>query len=141
MANHDALSGEDEARLEQARAWVKGHFTEGADQKYAMLDDKLRVLDAILANDWVSLDETWKLQALGVTFGDALAEKLMLDWVVVHDEIGRDPALNWPGNSLLCYPLTMIAKRIEAGQRVDVYDLFRNTEQVLCDAAFSGRYV
>jgi len=120
----EPLGPEDLANLDAARAWVKGHFTENQDEKYAPIEGKLRVIDAILGNGWIELSETRKLQSLGVAFGDAIAQKLMLDWVMVDDEFGRSPALNWPGSSLICSPVTMISKRVEEGERVDVYDLF-----------------
>ena len=43
---------------------------------------------------------------------------------MVEDEQGRDPALRLKGTSVLLFPMTMIAKRIERGEAVDVYDLF-----------------
>ena len=133
------LKSEELERIESARAWVKGHFTERAEEKYGALDDRLRVIEAILANGWVERSETWKLQALGIAFGDALAQRLMLEWVTVEDEYGRDPALSWPGTSILCYPQTMISKRIERGERVDVRKLFDTTCAELSEMAFSGR--
>jgi hypothetical protein len=65
-----------------------------------------------------------KLQSLGIALGDALAQKLGLQWVAVQDEYGRDPALRLEGTSVLLFPLTMISKRIERGEDVDVYQLF-----------------
>jgi len=135
-----ALTADDEDRLERARTWVKGHFTELTEEKYDTLDDKLRVIDAILSQHWLSADQTAELQCLGVTFGDAIAQKLMLEWVIVEDEYGRDPAVNWPGTTILCHTLTMISKRVEDGEEVDVYDLFESTVERLKELAFSGRY-
>ena len=135
------LRAEESERIEAARIWVKGHFNNGSDERYAPLEGKLYLIETILKNGWVERTETWKLQALGIAFGDALAQKLMLDWVTVDDEYGCDPALNWPGTSLYSYPLTMISKRIERGEDVDVRELFNATCSQLTDMAFSGRYV
>jgi hypothetical protein len=132
------LTEEDKQNLDAARTWVKGHFTENADEKYEPVDGKLRVIDAILANKWVNASETDKLQALGVALGDALAQELLLDWVVIDDELGRSPCLSWPGTSINCYPLTMISKRIEDGEDVSVYDLFDGMCARLREMAFSG---
>ena len=143
MVNEDPipLRAEERERIEAARAWIKGHFNSAADERYATLEDKLLVIDTILRNDWVNHDETWKLQALGIAFGDALAQKLMLDWVTVDDEYGCDPALNWPGTSVYSYPLTIISKRIERSEHVDVQELFDGTCLLLNEMGFSGRYV
>jgi hypothetical protein len=69
-------------------------------------------------------NETWKLQSLGITFGDALAQKMRLRWVAVADQYGRDPALRDPGTTMVIFPLTAISKRVARGETVDIRDLF-----------------
>ena len=140
-ADHMLLSDADSDWLEGARAWVKGHFTDHAEEKYSSVSGKLRLIDAILTNGWVLADETWKLQALGAAFGDALSQELLLDWVSVEDELGATAALNWPGTSVLSFPLTMIAKRIERAEQIDAHVLFDEACENLRDMAFSGRLV
>src|SRR5262252_9593372 len=95
----EPLNPDDIADLEAKRTWVRGHYDEVARGKYDTLDEKLRLLDAILQNKWIAPDETLKLQCLGVTFGDALAQNLGLTWVAVEDQYGRDPALVLDGSS------------------------------------------
>ena len=138
---HEPLDADESNRLESSRAWVKGHFTDGAEEKYESISGKLRIVDAVLKNGWVDPTETWKLQSLGVALGDALAQELMLDWVLVDDELGRSPALNWPGTSVYSFPTTMISKRVERGEAVDVYELFNSARDNLRDMSFSGRYL
>jgi hypothetical protein len=135
------LLAADEDNLDRARDWVMGHFTEVADEKYAPIDGKLRVIDAILSEGWIDPGETAKLQSLGAAFGDAIAQRLLMEWVVVEDEYGRSPALRWPGTTVICSPLTMISKRIEDGEIVDVYELFDGICTRLREMAFSARYV
>ena len=137
---HASLTGTDIASLEMARNWVKGHFTEDADAKYEPIGGKLRVLDTILANQWFEPVGTIKLQWLGVAFGDAIAQKLMLDWVVIDDAYGRTTSLNWPGTRIYCHPLTMISKRVEDGDVVDVHDLFDLLCRRLSAMAFSPKW-
>jgi hypothetical protein len=43
---------------------------------------------------------------------------------MVEDEYGRDPALRYKDTTLLVFPQTMISKRIEDGEGVDVRELF-----------------
>ena len=138
---HEPLSPDDQQNLAEARQWLKDHFTDDQDQKYEPVEGKLRLLEAILDNGWVEPSETWKLQALGICLGDALAQKLLLNWVLVDDDYGRSPALNWPGTTIYSFPQTMISKRIEQGEAVDVRALFDDTVQMLADMSFSGRYV
>jgi hypothetical protein len=52
-----------------------------------------------------------------------------MEWVIVEDSVGRDPALRAPGTSIIVYPLTMIAKRVERGESVDVFALFDDVSQ------------
>jgi Domain of unknown function (DUF3806) len=120
----EALNANDFANIEAKRAWVRGHFDESAQHKYALLEEKLRLLDTILQNKWIAPDETLKLQCLGIAFGDALAQKLGLTWVAVEDEYGRDPALTLEGTTLKIFPLTSISKRVERGEDIKVRELF-----------------
>ncbi|AEG00871.1 DUF3806 domain-containing protein [Methylomonas methanica] len=122
----EELSSEDIARVEAQRKWVREHYPPESEEKYRTLDGKLMLLDAILKNKWIERNETLKLQCLGITFGDALAQKLDLKWVAVEDEYGRDPALKVEGTSIVTFPLTSISKRIENGEEVDVFKLFEN---------------
>ena len=118
------LSEEDAYDLEAKRGWVRDHYEPPAQERYQTLEGKLSLLDAILSNNWIEPDETLKLQCLGITFGDALEQQLGLEWVMVEDEYGRDPALIQSGTSIVIFPQTSISKRIEAGEAVDAYALF-----------------
>jgi len=141
MTNEEpsVLEPEERAWIEEARAWVKAHFNDDADAKYETLSGKLGVISAILENGWVGPTETGKLQALGIAFGDALAQKLMLDWITVDDSYGRAPALRWPGTSIVSFPMTMISKRIEDGEPVDIHPLFEGICAQLTNMAYSGQ--
>jgi hypothetical protein len=118
------LSDHEQEHLEKQRSFVRDHYDPDARHLYGALNGKLDVLEAILDAKWIKPEETWKLQSLGVTFGDALAQKLGLHWVAVDDPHGRDPALADPGTTITLFPLTSISKRIEKGEQVDVRQLF-----------------
>lgn len=119
------LAEADLANVETGRAWVRDFFTPEARHKYDMLTEKLRLLQSILDAGWIEPSETAKLQCLGITLGDALVQELGMEWVMVEDEYGREPAIRMPGTTVILFPLTMISKRIERGETVDVGDLFR----------------
>lgn len=112
------------ARIEAQRDWVRGHYDPEAQHKYGTVEGKLVLLQAILDAGWIEKSETVKLQCLGITLGDALAQELEMEWVTVEDEYGRDPALRFPGTTVLAFPLTMISKRIERDESVIVLELF-----------------
>ena len=117
-------NAEELARIEAQRAWVRNHFEPDARGQYDSLEGKLRLLDTIVRSKWIERNETVKLQCLGITLGDAVVQEFAMRWVTVEDEYGRDPAVELPGTSILVFPLTMISKRIEQGEEVDIYDLF-----------------
>lgn len=116
------------------RKWVREHYAPEAEHKYESLEGKLDLLETILESGWIRPDETLKLQCLGITFGDAMAQDLGLTWVAVEDEYGRDPALTWQGTSVVAFPLTTISKRIERGETVDVRELFARMRAGLLEA-------
>ena len=109
--------------LESQRYWVAGHLAEDSGASFDDVAVKVQVLQAVLDNGWVAQGETAKLQALGVVFGDVLSELLSAPWVMVEDEYGRDPALLVSDDPVLLFPLTMISKRVEDGDTVDVTEL------------------
>lgn len=119
----ESPTSEDLARIEAQRDWVRNHFVPESQPLYQEYDQKLHLLDTILKSDWLQPSETWKLQSLGITLGDAFVQRCGFEWVAVEDEFGRDPALRLPGTTIILFPLTMISKRIERGETVNVYEL------------------
>jgi hypothetical protein len=105
-----AMSADDAAHIEKQRAWVREHYDANARHHYQTVDGKLRLLETIVHSGWIAPNETWKLQSLGITFGDALAQKMGLMWVTVEDEYGIDPALHDQNTTIVVYPLTTISK-------------------------------
>ncbi len=100
-----------------------GHFDD--PKGYSTVSGKLHLIKTVLDNNWVAKEETWKLQALGIAFGDALEQEVEeLDWVAIEDEFGRDPALRWLVSTTLIFPQTAISKRIEDGVEFDVFHIF-----------------
>lgn len=117
-------TADDLALLENWRDWTRGHFASDARDQYNSVAGKLRLLQSILDAGWVERSEGAKLRCLGVTLGDAIAQKLQMEWIIVEDESGRDPALRFPGTTVIAYPLSMISKRMDRGESIDVSDLF-----------------
>lgn len=79
------------------------------------------MLQEILDKNILSKDQTWELQSLGVVFGDALINEISgLKWWQVTDDYGTDPVLRYKETTLQIGALTMISKRVEDGEKVDV---------------------
>jgi hypothetical protein len=115
--------------MDECRAWVQD-VVEGADDFDSVPGTKLRVVEAILTA--VRPGETWKLQALGVVFGDALALAHGYAWVQIPDGLDAIPALllTESPEPVYAYPVTMISKRVEAGQSLDYVALVELAENV-----------
>ena len=79
--------------------------------------------------------EQW--QALGVVFGDVLAAELDLNWVSYEDELGSSKALRWKKTENYVFPVTMLSKRVQYKEKVDVFALF---EQIKLDVVAMERY-
>jgi Domain of unknown function (DUF3806) len=126
------LSREDAARLKQQRGVVLA----AAKLRYgtaALTKTRtdLAVLQRLLDDRAFTKTQTYELQCLGVAFGDVLASELPLRWMMVTDEYGTDPTLRYKETTVQINALTMISKRVERGEEVDVATMLRLTgEQV-----------
>jgi hypothetical protein len=132
MAKFSQLSPEDRTRLEHQRAVVAA----AAKQRYgtpvlAGTVADLPVLQRLIDDKAFSKTQTYELQSLGVAFGDALASELPLRWVMVTDEYGTDPTLRFKDTTVQINALTMISKRIEKDEEVNLSQLLRITREQL----------
>jgi hypothetical protein len=127
----ETMSEEDVRRVEAQRTWVRDHYQTEAQHEYETAEGKLRLIETILNANWIEPTETWKLQSLGIALGDVLAQEMGLNWVIVDDEFGRDPALQLPNSTIVVFPLTAVSKRIERGEKVDARDLLEGFKQTI----------
>jgi hypothetical protein len=127
----EAPNAEDIARVEEMRSWVRDHFVPETRGKYETVEDKIHLLQTILDENWVAADETWKLHSLGITLGDILVQTMGFIWVAFEDEDGRDPALRDGDTSITLFPMTMISKRIEDGEIVNIAQLLDMTHDAV----------
>jgi Domain of unknown function (DUF3806) len=127
-----SLTVADQQRLQDQRAVVENFLADDdSRQKYKTAAGKLGTIRAILQGNAFKPNQTYELQCLGIVLGDAFVQELKMEWVMVEDDHGRDPAVRLPGTSIILFPLTMISKRVERGEKVDVFDLFsRAAEEV-----------
>jgi hypothetical protein len=84
----------------------------------------LTTIQRLLDDDSIPKEDVFEQQALGLAFGDVLAQQLDLHWVVVDDDYGRSRALRWKEEQDLFFPVTMFSKRIAQGSPVEVDDLY-----------------
>jgi hypothetical protein len=116
------LPPEQFARMDKQRSFVAQLVAERLPGEHitrtgADFDLLQKIVDAKV----IPASETWRLQSLGIVFGDALASTIDgLSWWEVTDEYGTDPTLRYRQTSLHLNALTMLSKRIEDGKAVDV---------------------
>lgn len=120
------LTESDQQRLQEQRAVIE-QFVPNEHSLHSCrttVAGKLGIIRAIIQQGIFKPNQKCELQSLGIVLGDAFVQELKMEWIMVEDDYGRDPALRLPGTSVIMYPLTMISKRIERGERVDVFELF-----------------
>ena len=84
----------------------------------------IELIQELLDRRAIEADDVWALQGLGITLGDVLAQQFAIPWVVVNDDYGRSRALQIGDDEDFVFPVTIISKRVEAGQTVYVDTLY-----------------
>ena len=125
------LSKDDAARLEQQRAVVAAAAKRSGTASLTGTKSDLPVLQRLIDDKVFKKSQTYELQCLGVVFGDVLTSELPLRWMMVTDEYGKDPTLRFKKTTVQIHALTMISRRIERGEHVDVSELLRTTREQL----------
>jgi hypothetical protein len=123
------LSAEIIKYIEAKRTWVKNHYTPESISEYDTINGKLHLLDVILKSSWIEKHETAKLQSLGITLGDVMVQDMNFVWIEVRDEIEITPALNLPDTTLIIFPMTMISKRIERDESLDIFEFYETLKE------------
>lgn len=114
----------DQQNLQHHRDVVTNALSATAKSQLVTSDGKINALNSLIRSHAFDATRTFELQAMGIVLGDVLVADLGFEWVIVSDEKGRDPAIRYPGSTVMLFPLTMISKRIERGEDVDVRQLY-----------------
>jgi hypothetical protein len=85
----------------------------------------------LIDDDAFNKTQPYELRSLGVAFGDVLASELPLSWVMVTDEYGTDLTLRYKDKPVNINALTMISKRVERGEVVNLARLLQITHDQL----------
>ena len=113
---------ESQQHLDRQRAYVATLVeTYMPGQKLAKTKADFAIIQKVIDLKIIPKSNAWELQSLGVVFGDALASTVPgLAWSEVTDEYGTDPTLRYKQTSVQINVLTMISKRVEDGESVDI---------------------
>jgi hypothetical protein len=128
-----AIEKDDLAQLVKQRAVVERYLSPASLKNYKTSAGKLGLLRALLSQGVFKKEQTFELQCMGVVFGDVFVQELGMEWIIVIDDYGRDPALRLPNTDIIIYPRTMISKRIERGEEVDVFNMFNGVAAKIDD--------
>lgn len=91
--------------------------------------EKVQELYEVVAKNFRDYDKAQI--AVGIAFGETIAEKAGWEWVRVTDEYGAETSLSPPGYTIACHPISMIQKRIAADEEVDLAQLRAETINVI----------
>jgi ABC-type phosphate transport system auxiliary subunit len=94
-------------------------------------ESELEYLERLLEDQRVRPEQTRELQAMGVLLGDLLAAELDMHWVVYEDAKGRSRALQLGESDNFLFPVTMIARRREAGDTTPVAEIYRKAYEAI----------
>jgi hypothetical protein len=128
------LAPDDEWVTYIAKMWLLGskisEDVTGQEMDGSMQD--IHRLQAIIDSGKIPVENTQELQSLGIVFGKVfVSETPDYDWWVVEDEYGKDACVRYKETTLLIFPQTMLSKRIEDGEQVDVAELFSGLREDL----------
>jgi hypothetical protein len=107
------------------RDWVEGWINPGSETDYTDPGNMIRLVEAIVRSGAIKPNETVKLRALGTYLGLAISELAGWHLKQLTDEYGTDLALVFLEPDGVVFPQTLISKRVEAGQEVDVFELVK----------------
>ena len=77
-------------------------------------------LQRLLDDGVFASSQRYELQCIGICWGDTLCAMAPFRWMMVTDDYGHDPTLQWKDTTITIHALTMISKRVENGEQVDV---------------------
>lgn len=130
----EAPTTNDVDRIAHLLIHAEALINDALGQKLDGTTGDLELIQTVLDRNLVGGESTYSLQALGMAFGKVFVnENAGYDWWMVEDEYGRDPAIRYEKTSLLAFPLTMISKRIEDGERVDIIEMYQGLRERLED--------
>lgn len=119
------LSDDEEVFRQQALALAAQYL----DSASPLSMKKVQELYQVVAKNFRDYDKAQI--AVGIAFGETIAEKAGWEWVRVTDEYGAETSLSPPGYTIACHPISMIQKRIAAYEEVDLAELRAETIDVI----------
>ena len=87
--------------------------------------EDLDTLQRVIDSKSIERESTQVLHALGLAFGKVFVNQSPgYDWWMVEDDYGRDPTIRYKETTLMVFPQTIISKRVEDGEEIDVKKMY-----------------
>lgn len=94
---------------------------------YHRSDKTISFIQKMIDKKVFQMENTYELHSLGIALGDYIQYKYNdFHWAVIRDEYGRDICLQYKTLALTIFPMTMISKRVEDGDKINVAELVSN---------------
>jgi len=104
-------------------------------------DKTLSLIQKMIDDKVFQAENTHELQSLGIALGDYIQYKYNdFHWAVVRDEYGRDMCLQFKTFAITVFPMTMISKRIEDGESVNVAELVSGLVDKVIEISKNGEF-
>ena len=100
--------------------------------------DQVQALYYVIRDDFPDFQEAQI--GIGIAFGELIAAKAGLEWVRLTDEYGSETSLAPAGFQEACHPISMIQKRIERREDLDLADLRDWTIEQIQKGIEQGRW-
>ncbi len=131
----EAPNGEDIDRIARrvlaGRALIERVY--GSQGSFGSRRD-LDLIQGLLDCGVVGSKDVFELRALGLVLGQVIVKQVEgMDWCIVEDELGRTPALRYKETCLIVFPMTMISKRIEKTEEIDLHAIFDSLRERIED--------
>lgn len=94
---------------------------------YHHSDKTMSFIQKMIDKKVFQMENTYELHSLGIALGDYIQYKNNdFHWAIIRDEYGRDICLQYKTLALTIFPMTMISKRVEDGDNINVAELVSN---------------
>ena len=118
------LSAIDKHYMAEQRQTVESLANRLGRRLSGVAERDLETLQRIIDLRWIDTKDIRTQQAMGIVFGDLLANQLDFDWVIYKDRAGRSRALRYRDQEIYIFPVTMLSRRLSASATLSVSELF-----------------
>lgn len=102
----------------------------------------IEIIQHLLDSNKITAEHIFELQSIGLAFGDYFRHnETSYKWVIVRDQYGRDYGLRYINTGIIIFPMTMISKRIEDGEKVIIKKFLNDLKITLEELINSKKYI